>query len=261
MAVVRSIIFNILFYGATVLMSIIGLPILLLPVRYLNLYQHLWATILVFLLRHIMGIRHRITGPRPEGQVIYAAKHQSAWETIVLYKEFGNPAPVLKRELIFLPLIGLYFLRVPSVPINRSAGRNALKQLIASARKIVEGGSSVLIFPQGTRVAPGASHPYHAGTFAIYQATGLPVVPVALNAGLVWPRRALLKKPGMIEVRYLEPIPPGLDRQAFMAQLETSIETASDALAGMPASKLPNPKQDHPNQDQGDAGHDRADKV
>ena len=234
MTVMRSILFNILFYGATVLMSIIGLPILLLPVRFLQLYQHLWSMVLVGLLRHVMGIEHRITGPRPEGQVIYAAKHQSAWETIVLYKEFGDPAPVLKRELIFLPLIGLYFLRVPSVPINRSAGRNALKQLIASARKIADAGYSILIFPQGTRVTPGASHPYHAGTFAIYQSTGLPVVPVALNAGLVWPRRALLKKPGLIDVELLEPIPPGLDRKDFMARLEASIETATDALPGMP---------------------------
>jgi len=132
-------------------------------------------------------------------------------------------------------LIGLYFMRVPSVPINRSAGRNALTQLISSARKIAQTGSSILIFPQGTRVAPGASHPYHAGTFAIYQATGLPVVPVALNAGLLWPRQALIKRPGMIDVRYLEPIPPGLDRKSFMQRLETSIETATKALPGMPA--------------------------
>ncbi|NDA08063.1 MAG: 1-acyl-sn-glycerol-3-phosphate acyltransferase [Alphaproteobacteria bacterium] len=234
MVFIRSILFNILFYGATLLMSIIGLPILLLPVRYLQRYQHLWTTVLVFLLHHIVGIRHHITGPKPEGQVIYAAKHQSAWETIVLYREFGSPAPVLKRELIFLPLIGLYFLRVPSVPINRSAGRDALRQLISSARKIAETGSSILIFPQGTRVAPGASHPYHAGTFAIYQATGLPVVPVALNAGLVWPRQALIKKPGLIDVQYLEPIPPGLDRKSFMEKLETSIETATHNLSGMP---------------------------
>jgi len=235
MIVIRSILFNILFYGATVLMSVTGLPILLLPVRYLKRYQHLWAAVLVFLLKHIVGIRHRIEGGKPEGQVIYAAKHQSAWETIVLYREFGSPAPVLKRELVFLPLIGLYFMRVPSVPINRSAGRNALTQLISSARKIAQTGSSILIFPQGTRVAPGASHPYHAGTFAIYQATGLPVVPVALNAGLLWPRQALIKKPGMIDVRYLEPIPPGLDRKSFMQRLETSIETATKALPGMPA--------------------------
>jgi len=236
MAVIRSILFNILFYGATVLMSIIGLPLLLLPVWFIKKYEHIWAGVLIFLLRHIMGIRHRITGPRPEGQVIYAAKHQSAWETIVLYKEFGSPAPVLKRELIFLPLIGLYFLRVPSVPINRSAGRQALRQLIESARNIAATGSSILIFPQGTRVAPGASHPYHAGTFAIYQATGLPVVPVALNSGLVWPRQALFKKPGWIDVAYLDPIPPGLDRQMFMQRLEESIETATMALPGMPAA-------------------------
>ena len=231
--IIRSLIFNILFYGITAIMAVIGLPILLLPYRVCQKYEHLWSAIMVFLLKYIMGITHRVTGPRPDHPVIYAAKHQSAWETIFLYAEFDSPAPVLKKELIYLPFIGLFFVKVPSVPIDRSAGRAALKNLMAAAEKINKIGDSILIFPQGTRVAPGAEHSYHAGTFAIYQATGLPVVPVALNSGLFWSRAAFTKKSGVIDVKLLPEIPPGLNRRDFMARLEHDIETATNALPGM----------------------------
>ncbi len=247
--IIRSLIFNILFYGITAIMAVIGLPILLLPYRVCQKYEHLWSAIMVVLLKYIMGITHRVTGPRPDHPVIYAAKHQSAWETIFLYAEFDSPAPVLKKELIYLPFIGLFFVKVPSVPIDRSAGRAALKNLMAAAEKISKVGDSILIFPQGTRVAPiassgassrassgassGAGHSYHAGTFAIYQATGLPVVPVALNSGLFWSRAAFTKKSGVIDVKLLPEIPPGLNRRDFMARLEHDIETATNALPGM----------------------------
>ena len=214
-------------------MAVIGLPILLLPYRVCQKYEHLWSAIMVVLLKYIMGITHRVTGPRPDHPVIYAVKHQSAWETIFLYAEFDSPAPVLKKELIYLPFIGLFFVKVPSVPIDRSAGRAALKNLMAAAEKINKIGDSILIFPQGTRVAPGADHSYHAGTFAIYQATGLPVVPVALNSGLFWSRAAFTKKSGVIDVKLLPEIPPGLNRREFMARLEHDIETATNALPGM----------------------------
>ena len=218
-------------------MAVIGLPVLLFPYRVCQKYEHLWSAIMVFLLKYIMGIRHRVTGARPDHPVIYAAKHQSAWETIFLYAELDSPAPVLKKELIYLPFIGLFFVKVPSVPIDRSAGRAALKNLMAAAAKINAIGDSILIFPQGTRVAPGADHPYHTGTFAIYQATGLPVVPIALNSGLFWSRAAFTKTPGVIDVQLLPEIPPGLNRREFMARLEHEIETATDRLPGMAAAK------------------------
>ena len=231
---IRVVLFNILFYGLTVLMVSMGLVLLLLPQPVVMVYARLWAKGLVFLLR-IVGISHRISGSRPTEQVIYAAKHQSAWETIVLYDELGSPAPVLKRELVFLPLIGFYFLRMPSVPINRGAGARALKLLIKHAQDIAGVGHSILIFPQGTRVAPGAEHPYHIGTFSIYKATGLPVVPVALNSGLFWPRASFSKRAGVIDVHLGEPIPPGLERKAFMERLEGDIENTTSALPGMAA--------------------------
>lgn len=232
MTLFRSTLFNLLFYGMTALMVIVGLPLLLLPRKVMMRYASLWAMVLKWLLI-IPGISHRISGPRPEGQVIYAAKHQSAWETILLYHEFGHPAPVLKKELTFLPLLGFYFLRMASVPIDRSAGSKALRLLMESASRIAHQGHSILIFPQGTRVAPGKTHPYHAGTFAVYQATGLPVVPVALNAGLFWPRSSFMKYPGVIDVELGEVIPPGLDRRTFMKLLEERIENATAALPGM----------------------------
>lgn len=227
---IRALLFNIVFYGLTAFLAIAGLPLLLLPYKVVSKLEHLWSAIMVFLLKYIVGITHRVEGPRPDHQVIYAAKHQSAWETIFLYAELGSPAPVLKRELIFIPFIGLFFIRVPSVPIDRSAGRQSLKKLIAAAIKVKSIGDSILIFPQGTRVAPGKSHPYHAGTFAIYQATGMPVVPIALNSGVFWPKSSFMKNPGVIDVRLLPEIPPGLDRRAFMARLEQDIEDATNAL-------------------------------
>jgi 1-acyl-sn-glycerol-3-phosphate acyltransferase len=226
----RSVIFNILFYGTTVVLAILTLPCLVLPHQAVSKMAHIWSAVMVFLLKYTVGITHRIEGPRPNHQVIYAAKHQSAWETIFLYAELGSPAPVLKRELIFIPLVGQFIARVPSVPLNRSAGRKSLRKLLEAAGKVKAIGYSILIFPQGTRVAPGASHSYHSGTFAIYRATGLPVVPIALNSGIRWPRASFMKTSGIIDVRFLPEIPPGLERRDFMMRLETEIETATDAL-------------------------------
>ena len=227
---IRALLFNILVYGITVTLAIVGLPLLLMPYKVVSKLEHLWSALMVFFLKYTVGITHHIEGPRPDHPVIYAAKHQSAWETIFLYAELGSPAPVLKRELIFIPFVGLFFIRVPSVPIDRSAGRQSLKKLIKAANKVKDIGDSILIFPQGTRVAPGASHPYHAGTFAIYQATGLPVVPIALNSGIRWPRASFHKTTGVIDVRLLPEIPPGLSRKEFMQRLEHDIETATNAL-------------------------------
>lgn len=226
----RALIFNFLFYGITVILAIVAVPLLLLSHRAIIKLEHFWASVMIFLLKHTVGITHRIEGKKPDHQAIYAIKHQSAWETIVLYKELGSPAPVLKRELIFIPLFGQYVMRVPSIPIDRSAGRLSLKKLIDSSNKVKSSGSSIMIFPQGTRVAPGTSHPYHSGIFAIYSATNLPVVPIALNSGRCWPRSSVSKKPGVITVKILPEIPTGLDRHSFMARLERDIEQATAKL-------------------------------
>ena len=225
MVYLRSLLFNILFYGLTALLAICLLPCLLLPALVTRNVARLWGWVTVVSLR-VAGGRHRIGGATAlDRQGIYAAKHQSAWETTVLSYLLRCPVPVIKQELLRLPLLGFYFRKAGCIAVDRSAGMKALRQLRDDAARTAADGSSMLIFPQGTRVAPGAAHKYEIGVFAVYEATGLPVVPVALNSGHVWGRNSWLKRPGIIDVDFLPDIPPGLDRKTFMAALEEAIET------------------------------------
>ena len=225
MVYLRSLIFNILFYGATLVMAILVLPALLLPAPVMRAAARLWGWVTVQALRVACGT-HRLSGDLQAGsQVIYAAKHQSTWETVVLALLLQTPVFVLKRELLRLPLLGWYFSKAGCIAVDRSAGMLALRKLRDDAVTAASGGRSILIFPQGTRVAPGVEHRYEIGVFALYEATGLPVVPVALNSGHVWGRNSWLKRPGCIDVEFLAPIEPGLSRRDFMERLETAIET------------------------------------
>tara|TARA_Y100000588_G_scaffold394328_1_gene514208 strand:+ start:5685 stop:6212 length:528 start_codon:yes stop_codon:yes gene_type:complete len=171
-----------------------------------------------------------------EGQsvnrVLVASKHQSAWETLALHLIFFDPAIVLKRELLRLPILGWFIAKVGMVPIDRSGGGVALKTMLMAARKWSDAGRPIIIFPQGTRVAIDESIKYHSGVFAVYKALNIPVVPVALNSGRFWPRQAFVKRPGVITVKLLDVIKPGLNRQEFMSTLESSIETATKELEG-----------------------------
>ena len=230
MMYLRSWIFNILFYGVTAGLAILVVPTLLLPAAAIRAVARLWGWLTVTLL-HIVGASHRVSGdPHLGAQVIYAAKHQSAWETIVLSLLLHTPMVVLKRELLKLPLLGMYFQKSGCVAVDRSAGMRALRKLRDDAVAARDSGRSLLIFPQGTRVAPGMDHKYEIGVFALYEATGLPVVPIALNSGRVWGRNSWLKRPGRIEVEFLPAIAPGLSRRDFMAALESAIETRMAVL-------------------------------
>ena len=230
MMYLRSWIFNILFYGVTTGLAILVLPTLLLPSAAIRAVARFWGWLTVKLL-HIVGASHRVSGDQHLGdQVIYAAKHQSAWETIVLSLLLHTPVVVLKRELLKLPLLGMYFQKSGCVAVDRSAGMRALRKLRDDAVAVRDSGRSLLIFPQGTRVAPGMDHKYEVGVFALYEATGLPVVPIALNSGQVWGRNSWLKGSGRIEVEFLPPIAPGLSRRDFMAALESAIETRMAVL-------------------------------
>ena len=230
MMYLRSWIFNILFYGVTAGLAFLVVPTLLLPAAAIRAVARFWGWLTVQLL-HIVGASHRVSGDQHLGdQVIYAAKHQSAWETIVLSLLLHTPVVVLKRELLMLPLLGMYFQKAGCVAVDRSAGMRALRKLREDAVAARDSGRSLLIFPQGTRVAPGMDHKYEIGVFALYEATGLPVVPIALNSGQVWGRNSWLKRSGRIEVEFLPPIAPGLSRRDFMAALESAIETRMAVL-------------------------------
>jgi 1-acyl-sn-glycerol-3-phosphate acyltransferase len=225
MVYLRSFLFNSLFYLMTTLIVVLLLPLLLLPRQVVWCVARLWGWSTSKLL-YICGIDHEITGDmHADETVIYASKHQSAWETIVLYAVLKAPITVMKRELLFLPLIGFFFLRAGCIAVNRSGGMKALRELRASALRIRENPRSILIFPQGTRVMPRTPHDYQIGVFTLYDTTGFTVIPIALDSGRVWPRNSWLKFPGRVRVRFLEPIKPGLTRKQFMSTLEYQIES------------------------------------
>ena len=227
---VRALVFNALFFGLTALGVVICIPLLAFPPRASQLTVRVWAEVMLWLLKVVVGLRYRIVGTVPAGGVVLAAKHQSAWETIIFLAILDKPAYVLKRELLRIPVWGWFAQHCGHIPVDRGGGASALKGVVDAARPILASGGTVAIFPQGTRVAPGATAPYQPGVYAMASQLGVPVVPVALNSGLFWGRKAFLKRPGVVTLEFLEPIAPNLPRRQFMADLETRLEAASAAL-------------------------------
>lgn len=234
---IGSLLFNIAFWLWGVFMALLALPILLMSREAMARHAARWERGIGWLLRHLVGLDHEILGRQhrdtrhPEnGGVIFAIKHQSAWDTIQTHLLIDDPAIALKQELTMIPIFGRCLLHAGMIKIDRGHGTKALRSLIDGGRQAVERGSPIVIFPEGTRTPPGKKGAYHPGVAALYRQLGLPVVPVALNSGLFWGRRSFAKKPGTIEVEFLKPIQPGLDRKAFMALLEERIETATDRL-------------------------------
>jgi len=230
--VLRSILFVPVFYVNTALFLLIGSFLLLGPRRYamMGLKAHAIATL--WLMRLIVGTRMEVRGREklPKTPYLVASKHQSAWDTFALIPIFSDPAMVMKAELRHIPFYGWFSRKFEHVFVERSRGPAALRKLERDAKARAAAGREIVIFPEGTRRAPGAPPAYKAGVLALYEDLGLPCVPVALNSGLYWPRRKLMRYPGTIIVEILDPIPAGLPRKAFRAKLEARIEAASNRL-------------------------------
>jgi 1-acyl-sn-glycerol-3-phosphate acyltransferase len=228
----RSLLFNVGWYVGTAIIAIVGMPILLLPQRAVVRWADFWIEFCLWWVRITCRIDHRLNGfdKLPSGPAIIAAKHQSSWETLAFHRLFPNAATVLKRELVFIPVVGWAMARAGNIAVERGDGTRALRSLLRQAKAAVAEGRSILIYPEGTRTPVGSSLPYHAGTAALYRQLGVPVVPVALNSGVFWGRRKFIKSPGTIDVEVLDPIPPGLDRETFMNTLRERIEGATRRL-------------------------------
>jgi 1-acyl-sn-glycerol-3-phosphate acyltransferase len=228
----RSLLFAPLLWLWTGLMVFGCSPVLLGPPRWSMKAQNAWADGADWLVRHVLGIRCEVRGLEnlPEGPMIVASKHQSAYETIVFHRLLDDPGIVLKKELLAIPLYGWFSRHMGMIPIDRSGSAKAMRAMLRAAEKVLAQGRPILIFPEGTRSAPGQRPSYRPGVAGLYRHLNVPVVPVALNSGLFWPRRSLLKRPGTVVIEYLMPIPPGLDRRAFMAELEARIEPATAGL-------------------------------
>lgn len=191
-----------------------------------------WASVSLWLLKIIAGTRMEVRGRKhiPVTGGLLAGKHQSAWDIFALLPLLADPALVLKRELTFIPLFGWFCLKFKMIAVDRSAGSAALKKMIADAKAAVGLQRQVLIFPEGTRMSPGAEPDYKPGAAALYMQLDVPCTPFALNSGLFWPRRQFVRKPGTIIVEFLPPIPTGLPRREFSSRLEQAIETATARL-------------------------------
>jgi 1-acyl-sn-glycerol-3-phosphate acyltransferase len=232
MVQIRSLIFNILFYINMIIWMIMLLPTLLMPrIVFCRLVLY-WIKLSFWLLKVICGTSYEIRGLErlPKGGFLVASKHQSMWETMALFIVFDDPAFVAKRELQWVPLYGWYTVKHRSIPINRRGGSAALSAMNARARVEAASGRQIVIFPEGTRTAPGAPPAYKYGIAHMYDQMKATCVPVGLNSGVFWPRRKFLRFPGTIVVEICEPIAPGLEKDAFMALLKERIEASSDRL-------------------------------
>ena len=241
MTALRSLLFNAAFYGWTAVVVIVGLPLLLGPRIGIYYLGRAWAHPILAALRLLCGLRHEVRGREniPAGAVLIAAKHQSAWDTIIFSILLWDHSFVLKRELLWVPLFGLYLARAGLIAVDRQGGSKALRKMVAAAKAVAAAGRPIVIFPEGTRVAPDQHRPYQPGVAALYSQLGVPVVPVALNSGLFWRRRSFWKRPGTITLEFLPPIAPGLPRKVFLDRLEQAIEGRSRALAGLDPAELP----------------------
>ena len=221
----RSIAFAAFFYGLSVPI-VLGAPVAaLFGTRVLRGHCIAWARLGVWSARRIAGIRVAVEGQRAAGPALYAAKHQAMFETMALAAMLDAPAIVMKRELAQIPVWGWAARRYGVIVVDRAASARALRQMMREAQAALGEGRSVLIFPEGTRVAPGETPPLRSGFAGLYRSLGLPVVPVALDSGKLWPRKGP-KRRGTVTVRFGAPVAPGLAR----IEAETAVHRGINAL-------------------------------
>jgi 1-acyl-sn-glycerol-3-phosphate acyltransferase len=232
LVIVRSVLFNVLFYLNMIVLMCVALPTLVLPRGAILNVVRFWARSNNWLLRTICGITFELRGLEriPPGPLLVASKHQSLWETFALVPLFADPAFILKRELMWLPFFGWYARKAAMIPVNRGARSQALAAISACARIELARNRQIVIFPEGTRRSPGAEPSYKYGVVHLYGESGVACLPIALNSGLFWPRRSIRRIPGTIIAEFLDPIAPGLDRQVFSERLQQVIETATARL-------------------------------
>jgi 1-acyl-sn-glycerol-3-phosphate acyltransferase len=230
----RSAVFNVWFYGLTVLLALASPLVRAFAPRHAIGYARCWIRLVLAGLRPICGITWQVTGlehlPR-QGPALIASMHQSAFDALVWALLAPRFSYVLKRELTRIPLFGPMLLDTGMIAVDRAAGATALRDLLRAADAAVAGERQIVIFPEGTRVAPGVRAPLQPGVAALAARTGLPVIPVVTDSGLHWGRRAFRKLPGVIHVAIQPPIEPGLKREALMARLERAFVSGAAGCA------------------------------
>ncbi len=225
-----SLLFVAQMYLAMAVLAVVFTPFALFTPRAAFAAMYAYCAWVRWSARWMIGLASEVRGPVPTGEVLIAAKHQSFFDILLLFSVLPRPKFIMKREIIRTPILGWYALRIGCIPVDRGRRGAAIRQMVEDvARGRAEPGQLV-IYPQGTRVPPGVAAPYKPGTGVLYAELGQPCVPVATNVGAFWPRRGILRRPGLAVVEFLPAIAPGQPQAAFMAGLEAEIETASDRL-------------------------------
>ena len=235
MVLIRSILFTLIYYIYSLIVFVFMLPTFLMPRKWAMIMPIVWTGGTIYLLRWICGIKVNIEGkenlPSKSGYIV-ASKHQSALETSLFHNLVPDTFYVFKKELLWLPFAGLYALKTGCLPIDRKGGGAALRKMLTGAIKRFQCGQNMVIFPEGTRTKPGEEtiKPYSPGIALIYESCKVPVVPVALNTGYCWPKNSFMRYPGIVTVRILKPIEPGLPKREFLKELQQLIETEQKKL-------------------------------
>jgi len=233
----RSSLFNILFISVTAVMCVLCLPGLLLPRAKAMFIVKLFVNSVYFLEKNIIGLDYEVRGLEhlpAQGPYIIAAKHESPYETMKLHRLFKDPAIILKKELLSIPLWGKFLQKSGPIAIDRKAGKQSMQQIIDGARVIIAERRPIVIFPQGTRVYPWqtiADRPYKIGAARLKKETGVPLIPMALNTGMFWPKGSWLKQKGKIVFEFLPPVDDRLELPETLQDLSARLEAASQKLA------------------------------
>lgn len=223
MSFVRSLLYALVFYPGSVLYVLAGIALLPLGRGPVRRVADGWAGFNRACARYLLGITTRVEGSVPNGPALVAIKHQSMFETTEIALILDTPATVMKSELGRIPLWGRLTRVYGIIPVDREGGGAALRRLLRAADEAKAEGRPIVLFPEGTRVAPGERPPLEPGFAGLYRALGLPVVPVALDSGKIWPRRSFVKRPGVVTMRFGDPIPPGLPRKEAEARVHAAI--------------------------------------
>ena len=227
---VRSLIFNLSMYLAMAVIGIVFAPFVIFSAKAAMRGCHLYCVYVIWTARWMIGLKIEYRGTPPTKECMIAAKHQSFLDVLAVFGAVPRGKFIMKRILMYAPVLGQFGLRIGCIPVDRGKRGAAIVKMLADVKNGTAHPGQLIIYPQGTRVAPGKVMKYKKGTGALYQQMDQPCVPVALNIGVFWPKRGVYRKPGTAVVEFLEEIPPGLPPAEFMALLEERIETASDKL-------------------------------